>query len=184
MRPISPLTAQSPLRLRLGELLGATCRYHLRCLFNSVPPSYTTPSKKHPAPDNSNCRSKIHELVQMEAPDGAGRDSAAADGSISSVLNAALKHIHEYFCRKGEFTNNVSEEFHFCSSTVSQRGADKRTVALSDDDLDQLLSDIDVAHTAMVGARAAKVSEGALRKTRILSMNPAKWLHPILKLTQ
>ena len=56
----------SPLRLRLGELIGACVRYHLRALFNPVPPSYTTPSKKHPMPDNSACRSTIHELVCMQ----------------------------------------------------------------------------------------------------------------------
>jgi len=61
--------------MRLGELIGATVRYHLRSLFNPVPPSYTTPSAKHPGVDNSRCRSTIHEIVCMQAPEGlSGRD--------------------------------------------------------------------------------------------------------------
>jgi len=91
----------------------------------------------------------------MEATDEQGRDSAAADGSISSVLNSALKHVNEFFMRGGEFTtkeaNKVSYEF--CQSVASRGGANGM---LGDSELNDVLGDIDVAHTAIVGAKAAR----------------------------
>ena len=104
----------------------------------------------------------------MEAPNG--RDSAAADGSISSVLNSALSHVYEARRAQGTIEDSRKREpsdlnsstllpptnpdASFCVSAVSQRGAENGP--LSDDDLEDVLSDIELAHVALAGAKAAQ----------------------------
>ncbi|GMH83357.1 hypothetical protein TL16_g09570 [Triparma laevis f. inornata] len=157
----------SPLRLRLGELIGASCRYHLRRLFNPIPPSYTKPGKGQAPADYSACRSTIHEIVCMEAP--GGQDSAAADGSISSVLNSALMHVYEAQLAKDHIelsrnkttttntntTTNHDPNASFAVSAISMRGLEGNG-PLSDDDLELVMQDIELAHVALAGSRAAK----------------------------
>ena len=168
-REFGPGVLPSPLRLRLGELIGACCRYHLRRLFNPVPPSYTKPKDGKPIADYSCCRSKIHELVCMDMP-----GDAAADGSISSVLNGAVKHVWEERLARDEIeisrvppsaimekgsgatatatANNLDASF--VVSAVSMKGLEGGT--LSDDDLELVMQDIELAHVALAGSRAAK----------------------------
>ncbi|GMI14680.1 hypothetical protein TrVE_jg1565 [Triparma verrucosa] len=166
----------SPLRLRLGELIGASCRFHLRRLFNPIPPSYTKPGVGQAPADYSACRSTIHEIVCMEAP--GGQDSAAADGSISSVLNSALMHVYEAQLAKDhiELSRNstksskssgsdggggaaaaaaVDPNASFVVSAISMRGLEGNG-PLSDDDLELVMQDIELAHVALAGSRAAK----------------------------
>ena len=163
-----PGVLSSPLRLRLGELIGASCRYHLRRLFNPVPPSYTKPKAGQPTADYSTCRSKIHELICMDMP-----GDAAADGSISSVLNGAVRHVWEERLARDEIEisrippANVAEvkdaggssapknpDASFVVSAVSEKGLEGGT--LSDEDLELVLQDIELAHVALAGSRAAK----------------------------
>lgn len=89
----------SPIRKQFVEQVGAAIRFHLRRLLNPVPVTATnTESTKFPQTmaDYSNCRSRVHRLVQMVANCNK-LDSAAADGSISSVFNLAVQYIYSYF---------------------------------------------------------------------------------------
>lgn len=94
----------SPSRKQLVEQIGVAIRFHLRRLLNPVPLTPTnTESTKLPQsiPDYSSCRSRVHQLVQMVACTD-DRDTAAADGSISSVFNLAIQYIYSYF----DFSSN------------------------------------------------------------------------------
>lgn len=95
----------SPIRKQLVEQVGAAIRFHLRRLLNPVPVTATnTESTRFPQTmaDYSICRSRVHRLVQMVA-DCNKLDSAAADGSISSVFNLAVQYIYSYF----DFSSNT-----------------------------------------------------------------------------
>ena len=84
------------LRERLGDFIGRAIRFYLRRFFNPIPLPYTTHSDDFPAPDLSFSRSRVHELVEMR--DGnEGRDTATADGSISSVFGLAILRIQDFF---------------------------------------------------------------------------------------
>jgi hypothetical protein len=156
---------RSPLRVRLGELAGAAVRYRLRSLFNPVPPSYTTPSKRHPPPDNSACRSRVHELLCMQAPPGlSGRDSAAADGSVSSVLNAALRHVHAYWGAL-PLLRSAAGDPEADMSLPSEGGAPGE--ALGEERLEEVLADVELAHAALAGARAGRFIEDLLGWTGV-----------------
>jgi hypothetical protein len=94
----------SPIRKQLVEQVGTAIRFHLRRLLNPVPLTATnTESTKFPQTitDYSICRSRVHRLVQLVAGCD-DRDSAVADGSISSVFNLALQYIYSYF----DFSSN------------------------------------------------------------------------------
>ena len=94
----------------------------------------------------------------MEPTDDQGRDSAAADGSISSVLNSALKHINEFFMRLSEFSSSEDGQgtpisYSFCQSDAIKSGNGSK---LTEAELNDVLGDIDAAHAAIVGVKAAR----------------------------
>jgi len=155
----SSTVAQSQLRLRLGDFIGRAIRFYLRRFFNPVPVSLHTYSDAV-QPDYSHSRSRIHELIEM-AGDDELRDSAIADGSISSVVSLALLRIDEFFdfcetARSLELCDKYPTQF--CNRPASKRGLESRgsRVILNDDDLAEILLDITEGHIVLAGVRACK----------------------------
>lgn len=93
----------SKIRIRLGEISDSLVRYHLRRLFNSIPPSYTAvppvrTDYDHEIPDYAGCRSRVHEIIYLAAPKGgASAGAAVSDGSISSIVNVAIRRLYDFF---------------------------------------------------------------------------------------
>jgi hypothetical protein len=118
-------TTATSLERRLSELTGQAIRFHLRQLFNPAPNPLTRGHvTKTKLLSGSERKSNIFDLVDLVVPD-AGRDSAVADGSISSLFSLALRRIYDYFGMDAfspATTHSIPLPNSFCSSPASQRG--------------------------------------------------------------
>lgn len=162
---ISCSTLKPPMcfvRKTLGDFIGRLIRFHLRRFFNPVPvPLY---SDGDDLPDYSNTRSRVHTLVQMKDDDEGGRDTATADGSISSVFGIALDRMVEFFELNKELLNR--DDYHveggystsFCKRPASVGGLIERgcVIELSEEDANEVLQDIKEGHTILAGIRACR----------------------------
>ncbi len=148
----------SRFRYSLGDFIGRTIRFYLRRFFNPVPLSLHTGSDAD-QPNYDFSRSNVHQIIEMTENEGQ-RDTAVADGSISSVISLALLRIHEFF----ELSNCSNEgngkryTSSFCNRPASQKGLQKKgfTLRLNDDDIDEILLDIFESHIVLSGIRACK----------------------------
>jgi len=150
----------SALRSRLGDFIGRSIRFYFRRFFDPVPLNLTNEEhENYRHVDLSSTRSRVCEIVEMVDPDG-GRDTAAADGSISSVFSYALRAIHALFAINAERATSDGEYFSiFFSSGASHRGLGpgrSPTIVLSDADLDEILADIHDVHIVLQGIKAAR----------------------------
>ena len=151
----------SALRSRLGDFIGRSIRFYFRRFFDPVPLNLTNEQhENYRHVDLSGTRSRVCEIVEMVDPEGDGRDTAAADGSISSVFSYALRAIHALFAINAERATADGEYFNtFFSSGASQRGLGpgrSPTIVLSDADLDEILADIHDVHIVLQGIKAAR----------------------------
>ena len=107
------------IRQQAGILLRSSIRYKLRRKFNSIPPHFTSSlSTKfpHKLRDHAMCRSKVHEIVSM-APNSEADKSwsdVIGDGSVSSVINAALQQIYLFFVTCHRDTSSSKSYFGIC----------------------------------------------------------------------
>jgi hypothetical protein len=158
----SPESSQiSQIRSKLGDFIGRAIRFYLRQFFNPVPVSLHTYSDAE-QPDYDFSRSSVYKIIEMSADNGL-RDTAAADGSISSVISLALFRINEFFelnARLIANTYNCNEKYinSFFNRQASVNGLQRKgsTVVLSEHDLDEILRDIHECHTIFAGVRAFK----------------------------
>ncbi|CAB9519694.1 expressed unknown protein [Seminavis robusta] len=153
------LASKTFLERRLAEIAGQSIRFHLRKLFNPPPLPLTKQTSDNAANDNSLVGaneasaskrfSRVFELVEMTLPNSA-RDSAVADGSVSSLFSLALSVIFEFF-GKAAFLSAKSDAdtipflSSFCTSPVSQRGLGnpKNPVKyMSSEDLKELIGEV------------------------------------------
>ena len=156
------LAPTSFVRRSLGDFIGRAIRFHLRRYFNPVP--LPLHSDGDDLPDYSSSRSRIHEIVEMRDDDDEGRDTATADGSISSVIGIALQRIIEM----NQLNEELLEKEHtqsdsrfvnsFCNRPASVRGLQERgcVIQLSNHDVQDILLDIQVSHTFLAGIRARR----------------------------
>jgi hypothetical protein len=124
-------TTATSLERRLAELTGQAIRFHLRQIFNPAPHALTRKSlgasqATTMLSSGSVPQSNVFYLVDLVIP-AAGRDSAVADGSISSLFSLALRRIYDYFGMEAfsaAISNNdmIPLPNNFCSSPASQRG--------------------------------------------------------------
>jgi hypothetical protein len=154
--------AESFVRKSLGDFIGRAIRFHLRRYFNPVPLPLHSDGEN--LPDYSNTRSRVHELVEMKDDDGS-RDTATADGSISSVVGIALQRmlqlsqLNSEILERGE--DNQREEGYvasFCNRPASVRGLQERgcVIRLSEYDVEGILLDIEECHIFLAGIRARR----------------------------
>ncbi len=158
----SPESTQiSQIRSKLGDFIGRAIRFYLRQFFNPVPVSLHTYSDAE-QPDYDYSRSLVYKIIEMSADNGL-RDTAVADGSISSVISFALFRMNEFFelnKRLNANTNNRDDKYinSFFTRPASINGLQRRgsTVILSENDLNEILQDIHECHTILAGVRALK----------------------------
>eukprot|EP00557_Chaetoceros_sp_GSL56_P012576 CAMPEP_0176476674 /NCGR_PEP_ID=MMETSP0200_2-20121128/185_1 /TAXON_ID=947934 /ORGANISM="Chaetoceros sp., Strain GSL56" /LENGTH=926 /DNA_ID=CAMNT_0017872373 /DNA_START=723 /DNA_END=3501 /DNA_ORIENTATION=- len=159
-------TPVSFVRKTLGDFIGRIIRFHLRRLFNPVPlPLY---SDGDDLPDYSHTRSRVHTLVEMI--DEGGRDTATADGSISSVIGTALNRIIEFFELNKELLEREGRRFDegycnsFCNRPATTCGLTRNgcVITLSDEDISEVLLDIREGHSILAGVRACRFMKGLL----------------------
>ena len=158
------------LERRLAEFAGQSIRFHLRRLFNPPPLPYTTPKDNAseaslpPTPKEISLRqSRVSDLVDLELPD-TSRDSAVADGSISSLFSLALCRIYGYFGEETFISALHSDDpirlpDTFCTSPVSQRGLgtpEHPIRSMSSDELRDLIGDIDDVYNFLAAYHAIK----------------------------
>ena len=157
----------SHMRLRLGDFIGRSIRFYLRRFFNPVPVSLHTYSERE-QPDYDFSRSSVHTLIAMSDENGK-RDTAVADGSISSVISLALYYMNEFFelneTLKAIRSSDSKYINCFCRSLVSKRGLENKgsTIILNNDDLNQILSDLDECHISLAGVRACKFFHSVMK---------------------
>lgn len=145
-------------RKSLGDLIGRAVKFYLRRFFNPVPlPLY---SDSNNLPDYSNSRSKIHALIELKDPEGDGqRDTATADGCISSVFGMALQKISAFISLNEKLRNDGEKYFtNFCCRAATKRGlkVKDRVIRLTNDDITDVLIDIEESHIFLAGIRASK----------------------------
>ncbi len=158
--------ATSLIRKSLGDFIGRAIRFHLRRLFNPVPCCLSSDSTDpKDLPDYSKSRSRIHEMIEMrDAEDDDSRDTATADGSISSVIGIALQRIVEFRCLNDELISKQVEQKDgrfsksFCRRPASLRGLQERgcVVRLNENDVKEVILDIEESHIILAGIRAAR----------------------------
>ena len=157
----TPYYGPSNIRERLGDFIGRAIRFYLRRFFDPVPLCITAPSEKSSPMDLSNVRSRVHEIVEMAVPEGGERDTAAADGSISSVFSVALRRIKEFF----ELRSLLETQGEPCAilNALSTSDASKQGIGdpssliiITDEDLIRILSEVHDIHTILAGVRACK----------------------------
>lgn len=143
------------LEKRMADCLGRSIRFYLRKFFNPIPLALTSDRS-----GDASVRSHIHEILEMTMEGEAGRDTAAADGSISSVFSVALRHVFEYFGAGPFLSDNMLQVSNsaFLTSTASQRGVGTKraTIVISDTDVEEVLSDIHEVHRFVATARACR----------------------------
>ena len=161
-------SASTALERRLAEFAGQSIRFHLRRLFNPPPLPYTRPADDRseaslpPTPKELSLRqSRVSDLVDLELPD-VTRDSAIADGSISSLFSLALCRIYGYF-GKDLFVSALNSDDpirlpeHFCTSPVSQRGLgtpENPNKSMSSEELEELINDVDDVYDFLAAYQA------------------------------
>ena len=153
---------ESFIRKSLGDFIGRAIRFHLRRYFNPVP--VPLHSDGDDLPNYSHTRSTVHELVEMKDDDDDGRDTATADGSISSVIGIALQrmvHFSKLNASMLEKGNCEAEEGYatsFCNRPASVRGLQERgcVIRLSEDDIEDILLDIKECQIFLAGIRARR----------------------------
>ncbi len=164
--------APSLIRKSLGDFIGRAIRFHLRRLFNPVPCCLSSDSTD-PAdlPDYSKTRSRIHEMIEMrDSEDDDSRDTATADGSISSVIGIALQRIIEFRCLNDELNSRDVERKHgrfsisFCRRPASLRGLQERgcVIRLNEDNVKEVVLDIEESHIVLAGIRATRFMDDLL----------------------
>jgi len=120
-------------------------------MFNHVPCSYTKPSRNFRPPDLSRARSNIHQIVRFKN---------VADGCVSAVVNLALRRIFDLFKLNGTGIEIDSASYTtlFCARTASQKQfrQNEKTLSLTSDELDDILSDIGDMYITIAGAKAAE----------------------------
>lgn len=142
----------------LGDLIGRAIKFYLRRFFNPVPlPLYSDSSD---LPDYSNSRSIIHTLIELKDPEGDGqRDTATADGCVSSVFGLALLKMNAFISLNEKLRNGDERYFSsFCSRAATKRGLKEkdRVIRLTNDDIKDVLTDIEESHIFLAGIRASK----------------------------
>jgi hypothetical protein len=92
-----------------------------------------------------------------------GRDTATADGSISSVFGLAILRIQEFFDlnqTKMAALDSTDTKYYstFCDRHATKRGLGKRgsMIILSDTDLDGITLDVQEGHKVLAGIRACR----------------------------
>ena len=150
----------SQIRMSLGDVIGRIIRFYLRRFFNPIPVSLHSYSNAK-QPDYDFSRSCVHSIVEMSQIEGQ-RDTAVADGSISSVVSLALLHINEFYDLCSCINSNMNSENKyinsFCSRPGSTKGFGKKQLklTLNENDLEDILLDISESHIVLSGIRACK----------------------------
>ena len=139
----------------LISCIGRAIRFHLRKFFNSVPLPLTTNHKV-----DSSVRSRVHERLEIMMDEKGNRDTAASDGSLSSIFTVALRQVYEYFGMQNCLSEDHTPEMprRFCNSPASLRGLGEKGshIILKQHDVDQVILDIEDAHIFLTTARACK----------------------------
>ncbi len=147
---------KSKIRECFGDIIGRAIRFYLRKFFNPVPVSLQTCSDSD-QPDYEFSRSDVYKIVEL-TDNEEQRDTAVADGSISSIVSLAILKIFE-FNDLTSWTKSKSQlELSFCDRDISKQGIESKgsVIILSDSDLQEVLMDIDECHTVLAGIRACK----------------------------
>ena len=160
------------LERRLAEFLGQALRFHLRRLLNPPAISYTRQPESdsddyddafrpsRPPAWKSQPQSRVHELIDLQLSE-TGRDSAVADGSVSSLFSLALSRIYEYIGSDAFESDSdpVPLPASFCQSPVSQRGLGTHKApikSMSRDEVKELICDIDDVYSFLGAYNACK----------------------------
>ena len=161
---------RTSLEWRLAEFVGQSIRFHLRRLFNPPPLPYTTPpdgsgTPPHPPTpkDVAFRQSRVYELIDLELP-ATSRDTAVADGSVSSLFSIALGRIYDFFGMEAFVSaltteNPISIPDSFCSSPTSMRGLGTKNEPadpVTKDELEELLGDIAEVYRFLSAYKACK----------------------------
>jgi hypothetical protein len=158
--------SKSQIRYNLGDIIGRTIRFYLRRFFNPPPVSLHTCSDIE-QPDYDFSRSSVHQIIQMTDNEGS-RDSAVADGSISSVISFSLFHIFQFFDLNNSLgfpSNREKYLTSFCNRPASKQGLKRKgsTIILTNRELDEILLDISESHTVLSGVRACKFFHSVMK---------------------
>ena len=156
----------SKIRSRLDEMCDSLVRYHLRRLFNCIPPSYTTvppvrTNYDHEIPDYNGCRSRVHEIICLAAPKGA-TGAAAADGSISSIVNVAVRRLNDFFALIDLGNSSICDASDYIDEIVSLTDSSKSgflrgsTRLPFDINFDEIIEDIEKAHCIIAARNASE----------------------------
>lgn len=173
----APLILISPLKDRFSTQIGSAIRFHLRRLFDPLPMFFTLPSDKYEPPDLSDCRAKTYGIIYLCSPegiqpstDGSSGPAPLWDRPISHVFNLALQRIWAYSDIIDEVEaalvgGSSASSPSFALSQASQRCLDGRSKdkTVGEMDVDDILKDIDIAHTCLTAARASKFVISLLR---------------------
>lgn len=157
--------SKSFIRRNLGDFIGRAIRFYLRRYFNPVPLPLHSDSDN--LPDYSSSRSRVHEIVEMQDEDSEGRDTATADGSISSVIGIALQRILQFYelnsdiLARRKSLNIKSDGCYvrsFCNRPATLRGLQERgcVIELSEENVHDIMQDIEESHIFLAGIRACK----------------------------
>ena len=146
----------SQTRQCLGDIIGRAIRFHLRRFFNPVPISLHSYSSSE-QPDYDFSRSNVHKIIEL-TDNEQQRDTAVADGSISSVVSLAILRISEFNDLTGWFDSVSKPNMSFCNRPASMRGIEYRgsVIAINENDIEEVLTDIDESHIVLAGIRASK----------------------------
>ncbi len=146
----------SQVRYCLGDIIGRAVRFYLRKFFNPVPVSLHTYSDLE-QPDYNFSRSDIHKIVEL-ADNEEQRDTAVADGSISSVVSLAILRIYEFNEFTGWFDSVTKPRLSFCDRSASQKGIECRgsIIVLQERELEEVLRDVEESHIVLAGIRACR----------------------------
>lgn len=168
LKPDDIVTQHSFVRKSLGDFIGRAIRFYLRKFFNPVPLALHSDGDQ--IPDYSKCRSRVHEIVEMKDDEDDGRDTATADGSISSVIGIALERIVKFFDLNCEMVTRegYKNEKKYCTTffqrPASLGGLIERgcVIELSESDVSEILSDIEECNIALAGVRACRFIKNLL----------------------
>lgn len=150
------------LERNLAESLGQAIRFYLRAFFNPVPWKQTLGNDvDEPAmQQQSRHRSRVSDLLVMKRPEGAVEmDTAIDDGSISSVLSAALRIVYLYFGADvflAEKYQAPTVPDSFCASEASHRGPGKKKKPITDEAVRSIVYDIHEAQSFRDAAAACR----------------------------
>jgi len=155
---VTTIKKSTPIRHRLGDFIGRVIRYYLRRFFNPIPFPSVQLSQSDDAHIYYKCRSRVHEIVAMQAPSDGSMDTAAADGSISCVFGIALLRIYQFWDLNDHVMKDKDTKYiyEYCNSEISQRGLSQNgeKIRLTQQDLDEIIRDISDCHSVLTGVRA------------------------------